>query len=50
MENFGSNDIIPIILIAVTLSVAYLTVAEKERERVRIFADGVDALKLVIYE
>ena len=50
VENFGSNDIIPIILIAVTLSVAYLTVAEKERERVRIFADGVDALKLVIYK
>jgi Na+/H+-dicarboxylate symporter len=50
VENFGSNDIIPIILIAVTLSVAYLTVAEKERERVRIFADGAEALKLVIYK
>src|ERR1700749_3963494 len=30
VQNFSANDVIPIILIAVTLSVAYLALAEKE--------------------
>src|SRR6478735_3193446 len=47
---FSANDIIPIILIAVTLSVAYLSLAEKEPEKVRLFRDGVEALKLVIFK
>jgi Na+/H+-dicarboxylate symporter len=50
VQNFSANDIIPIILIAVVISVAYLSVAEKEPEKVRPFRDGVEALKLVIYK
>jgi uncharacterized protein len=50
VQNFSSNDIIPIILIAVTLSVAYLALAEKEPDKVRIFGDGAQALKLVIFK
>src|SRR3954454_20916264 len=50
VQNFSANDIIPIILIAVTISVAYLSVAEKEPEKVRPFREGVEALKLVIYK
>ena len=37
VQSFSANDIIPIILIAVTLSVAYLSLAEQEREKVRLF-------------
>lgn len=50
VQNFGANDIIPIILIAVTLGVAYLAIAEKELAQVRIFRDGVESLKLVIFK
>jgi Na+/H+-dicarboxylate symporter len=50
VENFGANDIIPIILIAVTLAVAYLALAEREPEKVRPFAAGAEALKLVIFK
>src|SRR4051795_3859078 len=50
VQNFSANDIIPIILIAVTLSVAYLSLAEKEPEKVRPFHDGVEALKLVVFK
>jgi Na+/H+-dicarboxylate symporter len=50
VQNFSANDIIPIILIAVTLSVAYLALAEKEAEKVRVFRDGAEALKLVIFK
>lgn len=50
IQNFSANDIIPIILIAVVLSVAYLAIAEKEPEQVRSFRDGAEALKLVIFK
>jgi Na+/H+-dicarboxylate symporter len=50
VENFGANDIIPIILIAVTVSVAYLAVSEKEGPKVRIFATATEALKLVVFK
>jgi Na+/H+-dicarboxylate symporter len=50
VENFSANDIIPIILIAVTLSVAYLALAENEPEKVAPFRDGAEALKLVIFK
>ncbi len=42
VQNFSANDIIPIILIAVTLSVAYLALAEKEPEKVRPVRDGAE--------
>jgi hypothetical protein len=34
VQNFSANDIVPIILIAITLSVAYLSVAERKPETV----------------
>lgn len=50
VQNFSTNAIIPIILIAVTLSVAYLSLAESGPEKVRPFRVGADALKLVIFK
>lgn len=50
VQNFSANDVIPIILIAVTLSVAYLALAEKEPEKVRPFGAGAEALKLVVFK
>lgn len=50
IQSFGANEVIPIILIAVTLSVAYLAIAEKESAQVRLFRDGAEALKLVIFK
>lgn len=47
---FGSNAVIPIILIAVTLSIAYLSLVEKEGEKVKPFATGIEALKLVVFK
>jgi uncharacterized protein len=50
VQNFSANDVIPIILIAVTLSVAYLSLAEKEPDKVRPFRSGFEALKLVVFK
>lgn len=50
VENFGANDVIPIILTAVTLSVAFLALAEKEPEKVAPFRSGAEALKLIIFK
>ncbi|MDA0158948.1 dicarboxylate/amino acid:cation symporter [Solirubrobacter ginsenosidimutans] len=50
VQEFSANNIIPIIVIAVTLSVAYLSLAEKEPEKVRLFRDGIEALKLVVFK
>jgi uncharacterized protein len=50
VQNFGANDIIPIILIAVTVSVAYLSIADKEPAKVKPFRDGVEAIKLVVFK
>src|SRR3954453_10465047 len=41
-QNFSPNDVIPIILLAVTLSVAYLALAEKEPEMVAPFGAGAE--------
>jgi uncharacterized protein len=49
-QNFSANDIIPIIMVAVVVSVAYLALAEREAELVRPFAAGAEALKLVIFK
>jgi uncharacterized protein len=49
-QNFSANDIIPIIMVAVVVSVAYLALAEKEPDLVRPFAAGAEALKLVIFK
>jgi Na+/H+-dicarboxylate symporter len=50
VQNFSANNIIPIILIAVTLSVAYLALAEQGTVKVQPFHDGAEALKLVIFK
>lgn len=48
--SFSSNAIIPIILIAVTVSIAYLSLAEKQGDKVKLFADGIEAVKLVVFK
>jgi uncharacterized protein len=48
--SFGSDAIIPIILIAVTVSIAYLSLAERQGETVKLFADGIEAVKLVVFK
>ena len=50
VQNFSANDIIPIILIAVTLSVAYLALAEQGNVKVEPLRTGIEALKLVIFK
>jgi Na+/H+-dicarboxylate symporter len=50
VQNFSANDIIPIILVAVTLSVAYLALAEQGAVKAQPFRDGAEALKLVIFK
>ena len=50
VQSFSTNAIIPIILIAVTLSVAYLSLAESDREKARLFREGAEALKLVMFK
>ncbi|QCX26879.1 dicarboxylate/amino acid:cation symporter [Nocardioides jishulii] len=48
--DLAGNKIIPIILVSVVLSVAYLSLAERDSRSVRPFRDGVEALKLVIFK
>jgi len=50
VQSFSTNAIIPIILIAVTLAVAYLSLPDAEREKARLFRDGAEALRLVIFK
>lgn len=50
VENFRANDIIPIIVVALVVSIAYLAIAARKPEAVRPFRDGVEALKLVIFK
>jgi Na+/H+-dicarboxylate symporter len=50
VQNLSANDIIPIILVAVTISVAYLALAEKKPDKVQPFRDGAEAIKLVIFK
>ena len=50
VESFSANDIIPIILIGILLSVAYLSLAETAPQKTQIFRDGIEALKLVIFK
>src|SRR6195952_1574561 len=50
VQNFSANDIVPIILVAVTLSVAYLSLAETAPEKARPFRTGAEVLKLVIFK
>lgn len=49
-NDFGANRIIPLIIIAVALGVAYLQLQERKGDKVRSFRTGVEALKLVIFK
>ncbi|MBO9523732.1 MAG: dicarboxylate/amino acid:cation symporter [Nocardioidaceae bacterium] len=48
--DLGANHIIPIILVSVAVSIAYLSLAERDEAAVRPFRDGVEALKLVVFK
>jgi Na+/H+-dicarboxylate symporter len=48
--DLGANNIIPIILISVTVAIAYLTLAERDANSVEPFRAGIEALKLVIFK
>jgi Na+/H+-dicarboxylate symporter len=48
--DMGANHIIPIILVSVTVAVAYLSLADTEAVALRPFRVGVEALKLVIFK
>jgi uncharacterized protein len=48
--DLGSNHIIPIIILATTIAVAYLAVSRKDEKAVRPFRTGIEALRLVIYK
>ena len=50
VESFGANEIIPIILIAITLSIAYLALVESGTAKATPFRNGAEALKLVIFK
>lgn len=50
VSDIGTNNIIPIILISVAVSVAYLSVARRNPEGVKPFRHGVEALRLVIFK
>lgn len=48
--DFGANRIIPLIIVAVAVGVAYLQLKERKGDRVRPFRTGIDALKLVTFK
>lgn len=50
VDSFGKNEIIPIILIAITLSIAYLALVESGTNKAQPFRSGAEALKLVIFK
>ena len=60
VQNFSSNDIVPIIIVAVILSIAYLSIVDGKTgsarslrdaaEAVKPFRDLIEALKLVIFK
>ncbi len=50
IDDLARNNIIPIIIAAVTIGVAYLALADRKAREVRPFKVGLDALKLVIYK
>jgi Na+/H+-dicarboxylate symporter len=50
VSDIAGNHIIPLILIAVTLSVAYLALSERRAQEVKGFRENVDSLKLVVFK
>lgn len=49
VSDVANNRIIPIILVSVVVSIAYLALARRHGDAVRPFLSGVNALKLVIF-
>ena len=50
VSDVAGNHIIPLILIAVTVSIAYLALAERRLKEVKGFRDNVESLKLVVFK
>lgn len=50
VSDVAGNHIIPLILIAVTLSVAYLALVERRAKEVKGFRENVESLKLVVFK
>ena len=50
VSDMGANHIIPIILVSVTVAVAYLALVEREAVALRPFRVGIEALKLVVFK
>ena len=50
VSDVAGNHIIPLIVIAVTLSVAYLALAERRLKEVKGFRDNIESLKLVVFK
>lgn len=50
IDDLARNHIIPILIAAVVIGVAYLALADRKAREVRPFKVGLDALRLVIYK
>jgi Na+/H+-dicarboxylate symporter len=50
VSDIAGNHIIPLIVIAVTIAIAYLSLAERRGKEVKNFRDNVDSFKLVIFK
>lgn len=50
VSDIAGNHIIPLILIAVTLSIAYLALSERRAKEVKGFRENVESLKLVVFK
>jgi Na+/H+-dicarboxylate symporter len=50
VSDVAGNHIIPLIIIAVTISIAYLSLAERRGKEVKGFRDNIESLKLVVFK
>lgn len=50
VSDVAGNHIIPLIVLAVTISIAYLSLAERRGKEVKGFRDNVESLKLVVFK
>lgn len=50
VSDVAGNHIIPLIVIAVTISIAYLALSERRGKEVKGFRDNVESLKLVVFK
>lgn len=50
VSDVAGNHIIPLIILAVTFSIAYLSLAERRGKEVKSFRENVESLKLVVFK